>query len=158
MTVANVQQQQYLISRLAQNLNVELRENPALKAQGKNGWAKRYEVEVADLNSTSTLRHEFTHVIQKMTGEYLFTIPQFRGWMGDEWIDEDFITWYLPIWKNWVEAGDYERSDFIWEFVAFYVTYARNGIEVFQRICRESGALTPPPGGYEPETFYPPFQ
>jgi hypothetical protein len=156
--MTSVQQQQYLISRLAQNLGVELRENSELLTQGKNGWASRHQVEVADLNRVSTLRHEFTHVIQKMTGEYLFTIPEFRLWMGKDSVDEDFIKWFLPIWKNWVEAGDYLRSDFVWEFVAFYVTYARNGIAVFQRICRESGALTPPPDGYEPDTFYPPFQ
>jgi hypothetical protein len=157
MTMTNVQQQQYLISVISKNLGVELRENPELLTQGKFGWASRYEVEVADLNRVATLRHEFTHVIQKVTGEYLFTIPQFRTWMGNNPIDEEFIKWFLPVWKTWVEAGSYERRDLVWEFLPYYITYANNGWQVFQRVCRESGALTPPPGGYEKDTFYPPF-
>ena len=147
----------YLISRLATTLEVELKENPDLRDQGKNGWASRHVVEVADLNNMSTLAHEFTHVIQKLTGEYILSIPDFRKWMGDDPIDEDFVNWFLPIWKTWVEAGFYERRDLVWEFLPYYVTYASNGWQVFQKVCRESGALNPPPGGYEQGVIYPPL-
>ena len=98
-------------------------------------------IKLVSFENEGTLAHELVHAFQRMTGDYLWEEEDLEFWcaINDISLDVLYVARFSKLWESEAQKNPnyFSSEKRRREFLAYYVGWAENGMNLFWRIAKE---------------------